>query len=308
MNICKIKVRHVIGVFLLTSCSPTLTQLKDKNENEIRSSYTLYSNIAYGTDSLQTMDIHKSGNANALKDKNFTIIYIHGGGWYLSDKLQAHEMAFVQPFLKKGMNVVNMNYTLKKGVLVTLEDITKALNFLASNNDKFQLNLNKVILTGFSAGGAIAATLGLSQNNQDNPFQINSKLKIRGIVDFSGPVDDFETVENVFTNWANDDEIKDLAQKLGRAMFPPDDKLSKEAILHKVQAITYFDKNDPGVFLWSGGQDNQIPHSTFTKFIPMIESNRLKNKVVYIVNGQHYPNQEQLESAYVDIFKFLDNN
>lgn len=304
MNICKIKIRHAIGVFLLTSCSPTLTQLKDKSENEIRSSYTLYSNITYGTDSLQTMDIHKSGSANALKDKNFTIVYLHGGGWYMSDKLQEHEMAFVQPFLKKGMNVVNMNYTLKKGVLVTVEDITKALNFLASNNDKFQLNLSKVILTGFSAGGAIAATLGLSQNNQDNPFQINSKLKIRGIVDFSGPVDDFETVENIFTNW--DLEYKDLYQKLGKAMFPTGDKLSKGGIIKKAKAITYFDKNDPGFFLWSGGQDNQIPPSTFAKFIPLIESNRLKNKVVYIVNGQHYPNQEQMEAAYVDIFKFLD--
>ncbi len=306
MNIWKIKGRHAIGVFLLTSCSPTLTQLKDKSENETRSTYTVYSDIAYGNDPLQTMDIHKSGSANALKDKNFTIVYIHGGGWYLSDKSQ--EMVYVQPFLKKGLNVVNMNYKLKQGVLVTMEDITKALNFLSSNNDKYQLNLNKVILTGFSAGGSIAATLGLSQNNPDNPFQIDSKLKIKGVVDFSGPVDDFETVEKIFTNWVNDDEIKDLAQKLGRAMFPPDDKLSKEAILHKVQAIGYFDKNDPGFFLWSGGQDNQVPPSTFTKFIPLIESNRLKNKVVYIINGQHSPNQEQMESAYLDIFKFLDNN
>ena len=306
MNIWKIKVTYTIGVFLLMSCSQTLTQLKDKSKNEIQSTYTVYSDIPYGNDPLQKMDIHKSGSANSLKDKNFTIVYIHGGGWYLSDKLQEHEMAFVQPFLKKGMNVVNMNYRLKQGVLVTLEDITKALNFLVSNNDKYQLNLKKVVLTGYSAGGAIAATLGLSQNNPDNPFQIDSKLKIKGIVDFSGPVDDFETVEKVFTNWTNDVENKDIAQKIGRAMFPHDDKVSKAAILHKVQAIGYFDKNDPGFFLWSGGKDNQVPSSTFTRFIPMIESNRLKNKVVNILNGEHYPNKEQMESAYVDIFKFLD--
>lgn len=306
MNFCKIKFRHVIGVFLLTSCSPTLTQLKDKSENEIHSSYTLYSNIAYGTDSLQMMDIHKSGSANSLKDKNFTIVYIHGGGWYLSDKLQEHEMAFVQPFLKKGMNVVNMNYTLKKGALVAMEDITKALNFLSSNNVKYQLNLDKVILVGFSAGGTMAATLGLSQNNSDNPFSINPKLRLKGIIDFSGPVDDFETVEGVFINWANEPEMKEIAQKAGKAMFPSRDKLSKKDLFHKIQAITYFDKNDPGFFLWSGGQDNQIPPPTFTKFIPMIESNRLKNKVVYVLNGEHYPNKEQMESAYVEIFKFLD--
>lgn len=305
MNLYKIKFRQLIGVFLLISCSPTLSHLKDRSESEIRSSYTLYSDVAYGTDSLQTMDIHKSGSANALKGKNFTIVYIHGGGWYLSDKLQEHELAYVQPFLKKGMNVVNMNYRLKKGAIVTLEDITKALNHLVSNNSKFQLNLNKVILTGFSAGGSIAATLGLSQNNQNNPFQVDSKLKIRGIIDFSGPVDGFETVEHVFTNW-DEPEYKDLFHKVGNALFPPDGKLSKAATIQKVQAITYFDKNDPGFYLWSGGQDNQIPHSTFTKFISLMEPNRSKNKVVYVENGQHYPSAEQMASAYVDIFKFLD--
>jgi acetyl esterase/lipase len=251
------------------------------------------------------MDIHKSGSANTLKDKNFTIVYIHGGGFYLSDKLEPHEMAFVKPFLKKGMNVVNMNYTLKKGVLITLEDITKALNFLSSNNDKFKLNLNKVILIGFSAGGSIAATLGLSQNNQNNPFQINSKIKIKGIVDFSGPVDGFDTVENIFTNWEL--EYKDIYQKIGKAMFPTNDNQNKEAIYKKVAAITYFDNNDPGFFLWSGGQDNQVPPSTFTKFIPLVEYNQSKNKVIQIANGQHYPSQEQMKSAYNDIFEFLDN-
>jgi alpha/beta superfamily hydrolase len=252
------------------------------------------------------MDIHKSGSAHTLKDKNFTIVYLHGGGWYVSDKLQKHEMAFVQPFLKKGMNVVNMNYTLKKGVLIPLEDITKALNFLASNNDKFELNLNNVILIGFSAGGTIASTLGLSQNNQNNPFQIDPKVKVKGIIDFSGPVDELETVEKVFTEWAGEEEMKEIAQKIGHAMFPANDNQNKQEIIKKVEAITYFDKKDPGIFLWLGVQDNQVPHSTFTRFIPLIESNQSKNKVIQIANGQHYPNREQMESAFENIFDFLD--
>ena len=69
MNICKIIYSYSIGVILLSSCSPSLNQIKDKSENEIRSTYTLYSDIAYGTDSLQTMDVHKSGSANTLKGK-----------------------------------------------------------------------------------------------------------------------------------------------------------------------------------------------------------------------------------------------
>jgi acetyl esterase/lipase len=304
MNIYKIIFSFSFGVILCTACSPTVSKLADLSEDEIRSTYTLFSNIAYGTDSLQTMDIHKSGIANTLKNKNFTIVYIHGGGFYLSDKLESHEMAFVKPFLKKGMNVVNMNYTLKQGVLITIEDVNMALNFLAAHNDKYKLNLDKVILVGFSAGGSIAATLGLSQNNLENPFPINPKIKIKGIVDFSGPVDGFDTVENIFTNWELD--YKDIYQQIGKAMFPSNDDQNKEVIHKKVAAITYFDSNDPGFFLWSGGQDNQVPASTFTKFIPLIESNQSKNKVIQVETGQHYPSQEQMKLAYYDIFEFLD--
>jgi acetyl esterase/lipase len=306
MNFCKMICEYSFGVILLASCSPSLTQLEDKTEEEIASTYTVYSNIAYGTDSLQMMDIHKSGSANTLKDKNFTIVYLHGGGWYVSDKLQEHEMAFVQPYLRKGMNVVNMNYTLKKGALVTLEDISTALNFLSENNDQYQLNLDKVILTGFSAGGTIAATLGLSHNSPDNPFRLSSEFNVAGIIDFSGPVDDLETVEKIFTDWAGEDEMKEIAQKIGYAMFPVNDQQTKDSLLQKIEAINYWDANDPGFLLWSGGQDNQIPPSTFTEFIAHLNSNPSNNKVIQIDSAGHYPSQKQMEAVYKTIFEFLD--
>jgi acetyl esterase/lipase len=51
--------------------------------------------------------------------------------------------------LDKGMNVVNLNYRLKRGIPVATEDSTNALHFLKANNANYQLNLNRVILTGF---------------------------------------------------------------------------------------------------------------------------------------------------------------
>jgi acetyl esterase/lipase len=37
-------------------------------------------------DKEQDLDIYISKDAKKLSDKNFTVIFLHGGGYYLSDK------------------------------------------------------------------------------------------------------------------------------------------------------------------------------------------------------------------------------
>jgi predicted esterase len=58
------------------------------------------------------------------------------------------------------MNVVNLNYRLKRGIPIATEDLTNALRIFKSTNH--QLNLNRIILTGFSAGAHIASYVGIS--------------------------------------------------------------------------------------------------------------------------------------------------
>jgi hypothetical protein len=40
------------------------------------------------------------------------------------------EEKYIQPYLDKGMNVVNLNYRLKRGIPIATEDLTNALHFL----------------------------------------------------------------------------------------------------------------------------------------------------------------------------------
>ena len=54
------------------------------------------------------MDIYLSKDTDSLGKHNYTIIILHGGGYCFSDKIQ--EEPYVEPYLKKGLNVVNMNY------------------------------------------------------------------------------------------------------------------------------------------------------------------------------------------------------
>jgi predicted esterase len=62
------------------------------------------------------------------------------------------------------MNVVNLITDLKEEYNSDRR-LNKCAAFLKANNANYQLNLNRVILTGFSAGAHIASYVGISANN-----------------------------------------------------------------------------------------------------------------------------------------------
>jgi acetyl esterase/lipase len=281
---------------ILSSCSKKLTSTVDLATAEKETVYNVLKDVSYGSDTEQSMDIYLSQKAKSFGKRNYTIVFLHGGGYYFSDKSQ--EERYIEPYLKKGLNVVNLNYRLKRGIPLATSDLTHALNFLKTNNADYDLNLDNVIVTGFSAGAHIASNVGLAQNNPEYPNKLDGDIRIVGIINFSGPVDGLDVVERVFTEHENEQY-----QEVGRALFPAEGYESKEnqAIY---QPITYFDPKDPPIFLWHGGLDDQIPAKTFERFVPMLRKDM--DIRIFIPDGKHSPNQKEFENAYIEIFKFLD--
>jgi dipeptidyl aminopeptidase/acylaminoacyl peptidase len=287
-----------ISLLLLTSCSKKLTLVVDKTSEQVVATYEIKKDIPYGTNSEQIMDIYISKDAKSYGKNNYTIVFLHGGGYYLSDK--SEEERYIQPYLRKGLNVVNMNYRLKKGIPIATTDLTNAINFLKANNSNYALNLNNIIVTGFSAGAHIATNVGVSQNSSEYPNKLNDGIKITGIINFSGPVDGLDVVEKIFS-----DNENDFFREIGKALFPESEGYESKEKIAIYEPITYFDKNDPSIFLWHGGKDNQIPPETFEDFVPMLKRN--KDVVIFKPEGEHSPSEIELKEAYSEIFKFLDD-
>lgn len=287
--------------FLLFSISSSafsqkLTEAQDLSIEERSNKYQILKDVYYGSDPEQNMDIYLSKQASTYGKSNYTVVFLHGGGYYFSDKSQ--EERYIEPYLKKGLNVVNLNYRLKRGVPMATSDLTYALNFLKAKNADLGLNLENVIVTGFSAGAHIATNVGLAQNNPEYPNKLVGGIQIVGIINYSGPVDGLDMVEQIFTEHENEQY-----QAVGKALFSPEEYESKEN-LAVFEPITYFDANDPPVFLWHGGQDDQIPPSTFERFVPLLRKD--KDFRIFIPEAKHNPTKEELENAYSEIFKFLD--
>ncbi|PQJ77298.1 alpha/beta hydrolase family protein [Polaribacter glomeratus] len=78
--------------------------------------------VSCGIDTAQKTDIYLPKDAKSFGKQNYTIVFLNGGGYYISDK--SEEERYIELYLKKGVNVVNLNYRLKKGIPIVTTDLT----------------------------------------------------------------------------------------------------------------------------------------------------------------------------------------
>lgn len=114
-----------------------------------------YDNIAYGIyGKYNLLDIYHKKNVTSPQK---TIIDIHGGGWTYGDKdvYQYYCMDMAQ----RGFTVVNFSYRLspENPFPAALEDINTAFTWVAENAAAYNIDIDKICVTGDSAGAQLAS-------------------------------------------------------------------------------------------------------------------------------------------------------
>lgn len=114
-----------------------------------------YDDIAYGEyGRYNLLDIyHKKDVTSPQK----TIIDIHGGGWTYGDKdVYQH---YCMDMARRGFTVVNFSYRLspEDPYPAALEDINAAFTWVAENAAAYNIDLDKICVTGDSAGAQLAS-------------------------------------------------------------------------------------------------------------------------------------------------------
>lgn len=135
------------------------------------------------------------------------VIWIHGGGWRVGDKRSMPRRHFGPPpkqvgpmgpyqvqvpdataLTAKGYAVASLNYRLSDGVDIqsilsavkeSAQDGKAAVRFLRANAAKYNLDPNKFAVWGNSAGGWMAAMLGVTGDQRtifDNPSLGNAEV------------------------------------------------------------------------------------------------------------------------------------
>ncbi len=93
---------------------------------------------------------------------NDIILYFHGGGWVIGD-IETYSEMCSQLCLQTSRRVVSVEYGLapEKKFPQGLEEAYKVMQSVISHTDGIEINAEKVILAGDSAGGNICASLNL---------------------------------------------------------------------------------------------------------------------------------------------------
>ena len=96
------------------------------------------------------------------------MVYIHGGGWRAGTK--AVSASQIDPFLKKGISVASIHYRLTPAnpLPAPVDDAARAIQFIRSKAQDWNLDKERIALTGGSAGACTSMWL-LFHDDLANP-------------------------------------------------------------------------------------------------------------------------------------------
>ena len=203
------------------------------------------------------------------------VINIHGGGW---NKGQKESQTGFSTFFKQGFAVANVGYRLtgQATAPAAVEDIRCALIYLVKNAKELNIDPNKIVIMGGSAGGHLALMGGLLAN--DHRFDGNcpgvENIKVAAIIDKYGITDvwDWGYGKNVTS--------KSAVRWLG-------DKANDQKFAASVSPITYVTKNSPPTFIVHGDADPTVPYQQSVDLHKKFKEVGVTTEFITVEGGLH---------------------
>lgn len=202
------------------------------------------------------------------------IINIHGGGWQNGSK---DTQGGFNSYFKAGFAVANIAYRLSGQATApaAIEDTRCALIYLIKNAKALNIDVNKIIIMGGSAGGHLALMGGLLANN--NRFDTNcsgvKNVKVAAIIDKYGIVD---VGEKRYGKFRSGSEKKWLG-----------DKVNDLAFIASVSPIEVVKKDSPPIFIVHGDADPTVPIQQSVDLKKKLDELGVKSEFMVVPGGLH---------------------
>jgi acetyl esterase/lipase len=227
------------------------------------------------------------------KGPSALIINIHGGGWINGVK---ESQGGFSGFFKAGYAVANIEYRMadQAKAPAAVQDTRCALIYLIKNADALNIDVNKIVIMGGSAGGHLALMGGLLAN--DNRFDVNcasvKNIKVLAIIDKYGITD--------VNDWAYGlMKSKSAIKWLGN-------NATNDAFIKSVSPVSYLTKNSPPIFIVHGDADPTVPIQESYDLKKRLDELGVKNEMMIIPGGLHGKfNAEQNRELSDRIMSFL---
>lgn len=191
VSVITIIILIIIGLFVWFKSSPYLSSMLIRSSFEKGGEATNLILEKYAPNNIASLkDIqYRENDPDAFIDIYYTniersnaptIVWIHGGGWLAGNKNDLSPWARI--LSGEGFNVVALNYSLapEKKYPLPIIQTNEALGYLSDNADHLNINIDKLVIGGDSAGAQLAAQAALIETNPDYSMGIGIEASLAG--------------------------------------------------------------------------------------------------------------------------------
>lgn len=189
------------------------------------------------------------------------IVFIHGGGLIKGDKSRFNTR--ISAMADRGVVAASVMYRFapEHRFPAAIEDVKAAIRFLKAHAQTFNLDPNRIIVSGVSSGGYLATMIGVTGNAtgfSDHGIYPNFDSSVRAVISQSGHLADF-----------SETKYKDFVIV---ERFINTEGIDRHVALAALSPVTYLDKNDPPFFLSHGTDDERVPVDMTREFASELEA------------------------------------
>jgi acetyl esterase/lipase len=272
------------GVLLGLVCSAQVPKdLRPSKPPVVPPSATIDKDIPYSTHKETVLDILQP--KEAASGKRPGVILIHGGGWTGGTKEDRMEYAAAK-FLEKGFVVANVEYRLAKVAKApaAVEDVLRAADWFRDNAKKYNVDPNRLVVTGDSAGGHLALMVGMTPKSA----KLGPSAKVAVVVNFYGITD-----------------VEDQLAGPNRRDYAVTWMTDEAGLPQRVSPLTYVRKSVPPILTVHGDADETVPYEHATRLTKALLDAGAEATLHTVAGEGHSIPKAKLDAEYEQIFAFL---
>jgi acetyl esterase/lipase len=172
--------------------TPVLPQLPNRVRADYDLVYASLSNTPFGK-----RDLHLDLFRPEKEGEYPAVLFVFGGGWHSGNK--SMQVPLAMQISADGYVTAAVEYRLSPEALypAAIYDIKAAIRFLRANAHLFHINPNRIAISGSSAGGHLAAFVGMTNKlkkfdgNEGNNIEASSTVQaiiaMDGVFDYTDP-------------------------------------------------------------------------------------------------------------------------
>lgn len=221
------------------------------------------------------------------------VMWLHGGGWKGSSK----DHCLLSWLSKEGYAVASVEFrsTSVAPFPNNIFDCKAAIRWLKANAEKYKIDPNKIIVSGHSSGGHLAALLATSGDVDELEGEVknhaNQSTQVQGLISIAGAID--------LKAWANTKE--NLALVMG---LKSDEDIDQIATL--CSPAEYLSSHDPPALLLHGGQDHIVRLHHSKDFQELYLKNELE-ATLHIYEDKSHGHRFVTAEEKAPVISFLEN-